>query len=91
MHRFKSSYGRLKPVRESGDKPGTFDWLLHLAHKRWLNEDDIRDLNTAFMAALYLFVPKSKKGKLSLAKTLEEQQRILGYKNMFCRRLAVLG
>ncbi|HVV53816.1 MAG TPA: hypothetical protein VHC47_00740 [Mucilaginibacter sp.] len=72
-------------LQEGTEKPGTFDWLLHLAHKRWLTENDVRDLNTAFMAALYLFAPKSKKGKLSLAKTLEEQKQILGYKKMFYR------
>lgn len=76
-------------LKDSGEKPGAYDWLLHMAHKRWLKEPDVHAFNTAFMAALFLFVPKHQKGKLSLAKTLEEQKRILGYKPINVRTISL--
>jgi hypothetical protein len=69
-------------LQKSLEKVGTYDWLLHLAHKNWLAEEDIYALNTAFMAALECLVPECQQtGKLSLAKTLDEQQKIIRYKN----------
>lgn len=58
-----------------------YDWLLHLAHKNWLTEQDIYALNTAFAFALDKFIPYYRRKKLSFANTLNEQQKIIQCKN----------
>jgi len=68
-------------LKKSHDHKDASDWLLHLAYKNWLTEQDIYALNTAFMAAIERFVPAYKQAKVSLAKTLDEQQKIIHYKN----------
>ncbi|HVS91117.1 MAG TPA: hypothetical protein VHE59_03730 [Mucilaginibacter sp.] len=66
-------------LQESTEKPGTFDWLLHMAHKPWLKERDVYELNIAFLIALGL-LPHYKRSKLSMGKTLEEQEQIIARK-----------
>ena len=66
-----------------------FDWLLHLAEKKWLTEEDVYALNTAMMYALERF--KVRPGKLSFVKTLVLQQEILKEKVFSCLVVTVSG
>ena len=59
----------------------TYDWLVHMAHKNWLTETDIYALNTALMYAIEYFEAGNKRSKLSFVKSIDEQQKILRYKN----------
>jgi hypothetical protein len=79
--RYKGYYiSRERLLQEGLEKRGTYDWLLHLAHKNWVTEQDIYTLNTAFIIALELFEPKYKRSNLSFVKTLEAQQKIIDIK-----------
>jgi hypothetical protein len=68
-------------LKESYEIPRAYDWLLHLAHKPWLTDTDVYELNLAFLIALGLFEPAYKRQKLSMRKTLDEQGKIISYKN----------
>ncbi|HEY4198489.1 MAG TPA: hypothetical protein VGM63_23275 [Mucilaginibacter sp.] len=59
----------------------TYDWLLHMAHKNWLTETDIYALNTALVYAMEYFNAPNKWPKLSFVKSINEQQKIIHYKN----------
>lgn len=66
-------------LKESKDTEGAYDWLLHMAHKPWLKERDVYELNIAFLIALGL-LPNYERSKLSMEKTLDEQEKIIDYK-----------
>ena len=79
---YKGYYiSRERLLQEGGELQGTYDWLLHMPRKKWLTEQDVYALNTAFMAALELFEPNYKRAKLSFVKTLDAQQKIIDIKN----------
>lgn len=52
-----------------------WDWLVHLADKRWINELDLYQLNTAFFFAHSYFNCPYPEG-VSTWKTLKEQKRL---------------
>lgn len=69
----------------------TWDWLIHLANKTWINKKSVKDLNNAFFFCQDFF--KNKKPAdlpyISTAQTLYIQKQIIEIKEEYSKILKV--